>query len=307
MDPILSNLSAYSGKYAAGLIGQVFRSLENAEISIRENVKGPTKYAKLSVGRGLKPYTGNFVPSNILDYSDRELTPKMAQFDINIDPRKYRDSFMTETIDKNSKYYGIPEENYVWMKVLEELADEIVQYIIYKGDTASLDNASKIVDGFEKLILALIAGGKAPITTGAISNANAVSKFESFYKQAMAPNDSWRKFAMNLYCSHAVKDAYVENYRSTFSQDPAIYSDGEKPMMLKLSNGKVKITPVDWLSGSQRLILSPKENMAMGTDKMSDMNTINTVQDVYSLKAGISFTLGFQILDKDAIWYNDMN
>lgn len=301
MDPILTNLSTYSGKYAKGLIGQVFRNLLAQEVTILQTIKGPTKFAKLKVSRGLKPYTGTFSAGNILDYSDRELSPKMAQFDINIDPRKYRDSFMTESIEKNSKYYGIPEENFVWMKILEELADEIVQYSIFLGDTASGDNAKKIVDGFQKIITAM---SLTPIATGAIDDTNAVAKFEQMFSEAVATNSVWRNRAMNLWCSYENAENYVKNYRAVFPNDPSIYSDGTKPMFIKISNGKTKITPVDWITDDS-LILAPKENLVMGTDKLSDLNTINTIQDVYSLKAGISFTMAFQVLDDEAIWVND--
>lgn len=307
MDPILTNLSAYSGKYSNELIGQVFRSLDKAGITILENIKGTTKFPKLKIGRGLKPYTGNFVPSNVLDYSDRALTPEMAQFDINIDPRKYRNSFMTESIDKNSKYYGIPQENFVWAKVTEELADEIIQYIIGDGDTTSSDNASKITDGLKKKLLEIIAAGLAPITTGVTTSSNAVANFEKLYAEAMANNDAWRGKPLNLYCSYTNKDNYVVDYRSRFAQDPSIYSNTPGELFLKISEGMCKITPVSWLAGSQRLILAPKENLVLGTDKMSDLNTINTIQDVYSVKAGISFTIGLQILDDEAIWCNDMS
>lgn len=305
MDPILNNLSAYGGKYAPGLIGQVFRNLLEQGLTILQNVKGPTKYARLKVGRGLKAYTGIFQPSDLLNYSDRELSPKMAQYDLLIDPRKYRDSYMTEVIDKNSKWYGIPEENYVWAQVLAELADEIVQYCIWKGDTTSNDPASKIVDGLRKAILQIIAAGRPAITLGVITNNNAVGKFETLYETAMDGNSQFRKMAMNLYCSYSNQDKYIENYRDAFPQDPAIYSDGEKPLKLKKSNGKVTITAVDWLQDSDALILTPQTNLLMGTDKLSDLNTINTVKDVYTLKAGISFTMGFQVRDEEGIWYSD--
>ncbi len=307
MDPILTNLSTYSGKYAPGLIAQVFRALKNQEITVLENIKGPTKFAKLKIGRGLKPYTGQFTPGNVLDYSDRTLSPEMAQFDVNIDPRKYRDSYMTESIDKNSKWFGIPEENFVWAKVLEELQDELVQYSVYKGDKTQADLARKIVDGLELKILEIIAAGRAPIATGVITDANGVAKFELMYADAMSANSEWRTKPLNLYCSYAKLDNYRNDYRTKFSVDPANWSDDNKPMYLKNSSGKCKITPVEWLNGSSRLILAPKENLVLGTDKLNDMNTINTVLDVYTVKAGICFTIGFQVIDSEAIWFNELS
>jgi hypothetical protein len=307
MDPILVNLSAYGGKYRQELIGQIFKNLEDANITVLEDIKGTTKFVRLRVAKGLKPYTGQFAGGDKLNYSDRAVSPEQFQYDLHIDPKKYHNTFATETQDKHSKYFGLPEENYIWQKVTEEIADEIIESTIYKGVKGGNDSdpAKNICNGFEKRILDMITAGKATVATGVITSANAVTKFEKFYTDAMTVSPNYRRMKMILYCSHNSMDKYVDHYRELFDKDPENWSDDAKPVYLKKTKGKVQIIAVDWLGDSDRLILAPKINMILATDKLSDINVMNIVPDVYGLKVGITGTIDLQIIDEEAVWFNE--
>ena len=100
MDPILTALSTYGGTYNQELIGQIFLNLENQGINVLENVKGTQKFWRLRVSKGLKPYTGVFTPANVLNYSDREVSPSLFQFDVFIDPKKYHNTFAVNSCRK---------------------------------------------------------------------------------------------------------------------------------------------------------------------------------------------------------------
>lgn len=310
MDPVLSNLSAYGGKYAQQLLGQLFVNLSNQEVTVLTDIKGKTKFAKLLISKGLKPYTGIFTPSDKTNYTDRAVDPQMFQYDLLLDPRQYRNSYMTEMIDKNAKANSIPYENFFWQKVMEQVAHEIVMSGMYKGQAGGSDSdtAKNIFNGFEFRISELITDGVAPIVTGTITSANAVTKFENFYTEAMEANPAWRGKMLNIYCSHSNFDKYTDAYRSLFNgQDPSNWSDAQGSVYLKKNKGKVKITPVDWMGTSNRLILAPKENLVLATDSLSDLSTINVVQDVYQLKGGMSGTIDCQIIDSEAVWFNEQS
>lgn len=308
MDPILTNLSTYGGKYQKELIGQIFLNLQDAGINVIENVKGTTKYWRLRVSKGLKPYTGVFSPSDKLNYSDRALSPELFQFDIFIDPKKYHNTFATETQEKNSKYFGLPEEKYIWKKITEEIAEEIVTGAIWKGikGGASPNAASNIANGFEKRIMDLIAAGKPAISNGVWTAANAVTKATQLYRDAMALYPAMRRMKVIMYCSIEEGEKYEDHYNTLFPNDPSNWAETGAPMILRKTKGKCELKPVDWLDGSQRKIVSPMINMALGTDKLSDINIVNIVPDVYGLKAGITGTIDLQILDDEACFYNEL-
>ena len=307
MDPILSNLSTYGGTYWPALLSQIFVNLMDQEITILEDIKGLTKFVKLSVGGGLKPYTGTFSPTDKLNYTDRALNPQLFQYDLLIDPRKYKSNYQATMVGASAQERTIPFENFVWMKVIEELSAEIVQYGLGSGIQGGSNSnaAANIFNGFLTTVAALITGGQAAITTGSITSSNSVAKLEAFYTAAMATNEAWYGKKLNLYVSRAQYNNYIVNYRANFQYDPAIFSNGKSDIFLKINPGMVKLTPVNWLSGSNRIILAPKENLVLGTDKLSDMSAINIIPDVYSLKCGISATIDCNIIDTGAVWYND--
>ena len=308
MDPILTALSTYGGTYNQELIGQIFLNLENQGINVLENVKGTQKFWRLRVSKGLKPYTGVFTPANVLNYSDREVSPSLFQFDVFIDPKKYHNTFAADTVKANSKYFVLPYEAYIWKKVTEEIAQEIVESTIYKGikGGSSSDQAQNICNGFEKRINEMLLSGKPSINTGVWTAANAVEKAEQMYTDAIATYAAMRRMDMNMYCSWTNHDLYIDRYRTLFDKDPENWSDATKPMYLKKTKGKVQLKPVDWLGDSNRIILSPEVNMALATDKLSDINVINIVPDVYGLKAGITGSIDIQVLDDEACFYNEL-
>lgn len=300
--PVVTALAAYAGTYAQELIGQMFEGLDTRGLKVIENIKSNYSMTKLSVGNGLTPYTPTFAPSDDLAYSERVLVPGLAKRELEIEVAKYHNTWMGETMKKNSKYYDIPFESYVMMKVVEAMQKEVNRQLTYNGDTASVTPAQATCDGFKKLILALIAGGQAAVATGAVTSANAVAKFE---QMATALPEEWKGEDLNLLCSYAQYDNYILNYRTTFGFDPAIYSDVKKDLYLKVSQGMIKIQPVHWLAGSSRLILTHPDNLVLGTDLLDDMHVINAVPTVWTVQLGIRFLIGYQIADAGAIWYND--
>ncbi|MNR25729.1 hypothetical protein D3C85_1428950 [compost metagenome] len=61
------------------------------------------------------------------------------------------------------------------------------------------------------------------------------------------------------------------------------------------------------MNGSGALVASPQSNLYIGTDLLSDLNTINTVPQVYHLDMGLTGVIGFQYADDEAVVMNDQN
>jgi hypothetical protein len=307
-DPILTNLSTYGGKWQKALIAQIFLQLADAGINVLEDIKGPTNFWKMKVGKGLKPYTGIWSAEDKLNLSDRKLNPEMFQYDIYIDPKKFHQTFAGDTQNKNSKYFGFLEEQYIWAKYTEEVAHEIIESTIWKGvkGGSSSDKAKNICNGFEVRVLEMIAAGKPSINTGVWTASNAVEKAIQMYRDAIATYPAFRRLKWMMYCSFANKDNYVDRYSTLYPYDPSNWDETGKPIIVKKTDSKVTLKPVEWLAGSNRIILAPMEIMAMGTDKLSDINVINMVMDVYGIKAGITGVIDLQILDDEACFFNEL-
>ena len=301
--PLVSGLSTYVGKWQKELIGQLFNNLDTAGLNIVTNATGKTYFPKLSVGRGVKKYSPTFNPSDDLTYTDRAITPELAKRELLIEPKKYISSFMRDQISMKATGKNIPFEPYVMKKVMEAAAAEVNDYIIGAGDTTSLDDASAVTNGFLKIITTdLAASAYTAVATGAWTNVNAYLKAEQMFKALSAP---WKLQDTNMYMSLDNFFKYLESYRAAFPYDTAVYSDGTTALTIKHSNGKCKIMPVTWLGASNRVIIAPQENMVVLTNSLDDMNAIETVQDVWTVKMGMSFLIGVGIPDAAAIWVND--
>ncbi len=307
MDPIITALTAYAGKNTNVLIGQIFLKMENQGLNVMEGVKGKRMLPKLNVAAGIKPYTGIHSPVDRLTFSDRSVDPQLFQLDGTIEPLKFEQTYFKEMKSKSVTEPTIPFANFIWMKVIESITDEIVKKAIYKGiqGGVNVDKAYNINDGFEKRITDLIAGGKAPVTTGAITAANAVTKFETFFNDCMTTYEALRGEALTLYCSNGNLDNYIDHYRTLFQNDPANWSDGEKPLYLKKNKGKVQIKAVDWLGSSERILLSKEDNLVVATDSISNLSKIKMVEDVYTTKYGITSTIDTNFADSEILFYND--
>ena len=192
--------------------------------------------------------------------------------------------------------------------VVNKISDELVRSVIWKGDTTdtSGNKAIAICDGFKKLIAAAVTATEVtPIVTGTPTSSNAVSKFELVYQTAIASYEALSELPMIMYCSKLQKMNYKTDYRTRFTYDPSNYSDGKENLYLKLSEGQVEIKAVNWLNGSNKIIMTPQTNLKLGTNQMSDMNAINIIKQMWAYEAGIRFVVGLQIADTDVLFVND--
>jgi hypothetical protein len=296
--PNVAAAAAYGTKFAKGIIAKVFSDLMESGIQVYPGIKGPTKFGKLSAGKGLKAYDGNFTGDGSVVFTDRELNPKLAAYEMIIEPAKYYQTWMADQFDASATSKKIPFENYVWEQIKKEVADEIINSVLHLGDTAYVgsDNARKICDGFKKIIPTL---GLTPVTTGVIALSTAIDQFEAVADSVPV---KFRKQKMFMYCSHNAASLYNKRYRALYNGSTLYNEFGRVAMDV---NRNIEIMPVEWLGNSNLLICTPKQNLVMGTDLESDMNTIKTVDKMWTIEAGIRFSIGLQIPDAEAIFIND--
>ena len=304
----VTGLASFAYKYQKEIITQVYLKLENQGLTVIEDVSVSMKFPKFVVGNTLQKYNSTFTGSGTIVFSDRELVVHDAKAEYSIDSYAFESSYLRLN-RKDATLTEIPYENYFWQKIVEKLADEIVKSVIWSGDTTDTSGnlALRITDGYAKLIAAAVtAGDVVPITTGTPTSSNAVAKFELLYTSALAQYpvlDSQED--LTIYASKTQVRNYMINYRATFPYDPNIYSDGAKDLDLKIANGRCKILGVDWLAGSNKLLLTPQLNLKFGTNKMSDMNAIRMVEKEWTQNVGIRFVMGLQITDTEVLFVND--
>jgi len=305
MDPNISALAAYPGKFEQKLFSTLYNGLDVAnDCTLVTGVKNDLNLTKLTVGNGIKPYTPTFaVSDDDLAYSGRALSVKLAKRELLIEPLKYRSTWMSEVMRPGVNPDDIPFAPYVWEQVMMKIAQEVNDSVAYSGTYNGAGTAAAdVATGFGTLIAAEItATNLTPVVTGAITNVNAVSKFEIMMK---AQSSAYRKKGFRIYCSYDTFDKYNEDYREKYKKYVQMNENGY--YSIDNTANKVEIVPATWMNSSQRLIATPKENLLVGTDEVADWtNRITTAPDIWTLKAGIAFAIGFQIRDLAAIKVND--
>lgn len=146
------------------------------------------------------------------------------------------------------------------------------------------------------------AGDITPVSTGALTSSNAYDQVIKVWRALPEPVKNGKGGV--VYTSQDTYEKVVDQYESAVSKN---FEHTNGVAVLPKTDGKAIIKPVNWLSGSSKIIASAHGNLWMGTDQSSDMNTIKVMEQMYTLDAGISFMIGFQIADLDVIRVNDQD
>jgi hypothetical protein len=163
--------------------------------------------------------------------------------------------------------------------------------------------ARAITKGFGKIIADEITAGKlVAVATGAVTNVNAYSKFVQMYRSLPEAVKLGIAGQAIIYCSMTDYEYLTDDYETQVSKN---FETVDGITYLAKTDRRCQIKPVSWLSGSRRLIATVVGNLSAGTDEISDMNEIRTVQQVYSVQAGITFVIGFQINDLEVLKVSD--
>lgn len=157
-------------------------------------------------------------------------------------------------------------------------------------------------DGPAKAIATAITNGVVPITTGAITSANAVTKIKVMYDAIPV---SVRKKGGTFLMSQTTFDAYLEHektlYPNVLDQDM-----GDKPKYVYGSDRKWKIKPCTWMGTSGRVIANVMDkNLVVGTNLTETPGVTNTIQTLHGYKAIAVWLFGFEIADDEVLYIND--
>lgn len=172
--------------------------------------------------------------------------------------------------------------------------------------------ARAVVPGIKALIDAAITGGFAATTTGAITDgASALAAFKEIFRDMPVP---YQRQGVIVSCSYTDKDFLLDGIEDKLTKyTMAEVSDFMKSGLIPIpgTDNKGFVKAATWLTGSRRLIAGPMaagnrhENIYMGTDLLSDANEIKQKENLWTVEAGISLDLGFQIADLSALRLGD--
>lgn len=142
-------------------------------------------------------------------------------------------------------------------------------------------------DGFDNII-----------STGDINALDAYDQYTSVWRGLP---DEYKKRGAMMYSSQTSYEYLMDALENINKYS----KETNEVLYLPKTGKKAMLKPVDWLSGSNKIIATPMNNLIVGTDSLSDLNDISTVPTVYTLQSGITFTIGVEVRDLDGLAIND--
>jgi hypothetical protein len=295
-----AQLSQFGGKILAKHVNEAeFKS----DFSILRNVKIPVVMPRLHINGSPRPYRIQPDDSvNSAEFTDKTLTVFQSKMDFGaLDPEVYRNTYLAAGEDGQLNSGNILFYQFIAQEIAKQYLAIINDTTVYKGvRNAAGTGALDLIDGLEKLLDVQIAASKiTPIATGAITNTNAVDKIETFTKGLPA----WLKSkGARIWVSYDIFEKYRQDYRTRYG----FTFDPNKEGLYMIDGTKHEIVPRSWMGTSQRLIASPKseKNVFFGMD--SDSCQFHATPELNYIKLRVTFPLGLQIADDDAIFCNDL-
>lgn len=304
--PVL-NLTAFNGDVAQEILTEVVNGLDCAkDTKVLTNIPYKVILPKFTASAGARPYRLQEDFVDTLNGTDRVLEIKRAKMDFLIEPEKFRTTYMQNVRKGLTDPNAIPYESFLMEMQIKKFLSEINNDTAYLGSyNGSGTTAAAIADGWGTILAALIAATTVtPETLGTIDNTNAVSKFQTLYRSMP---EAFRNIETVLNCSYQMFDNYKDNLPSGTNivfintNNP----EGEEQLYLLGSNKRCKIVPRTFMSGSDRVIITPKDNLVMGLGFANDVPTIEIVPALSSYKCRINYFTGFQIADPAVIFCNE--
>lgn len=133
-----------------------------------------------------------------------------------------------------------------------------------------------LFNGFDTIVDMEISAGNISTEKGnlivldkQITHQNACEVLKS---ALFAASDELREEETFIYCSRAIADAYNENYLLTHTG--INYNKDYKQPYLEGSDGLATFAPLAGKKGSKYIFITPKQNMLVGVDQMSDTERV---------------------------------
>lgn len=312
----VASYQAYVQDFGDQLISKAFFSPKTVQLAaaagaVHEGVKGKKTLTTLSVASNKAvAWKSDFsAAADATVWEPRTLTVYAIKRDLSFVPQEFEDTYlgMFRARGQNPGQ-DMPFEGYVLNQILGKNAEEI-EITLWQGAragsvTAGTTPMNQVIDGFLELIRdAITATDLNPVTTpgGSITTTNIIELVEEMWDNLGA---AYKERAVNVYMSWANFKKYQVAYREAYGKytAPGIAMD-----MLDF-NQNAKLIPMPGMGTSDRIVMTPADNLHVGYDSFADTNLFNFEQNKRVIDFYMDFKIGCQIglLDDEVIVVNDL-
>lgn len=277
-------LNESARKYRKALLAAVILGLENStkHMTVRPGITFEETVGELDGTFELKPYTGSY-PSGLSDATIKGRTLKTWRgqvyelfhlknlistiYGIDMTAKKKSDNF-----DLNKK---------LLFKMINQVSGKLNLHLFDAVRDDAGDETVDLFNGFDTITTTEITATTISVAlknlhaiTGPISSSNAVDILKAMYRAA---SDELKAEKTKMFIPFATYDAYVDDYQTTVGAIP--YNKEFDKTFLEGSNNMCELVPIVGKKSSSLIHLTPRSNMLIGTDQMSDMESVRVKED----------------------------
>lgn len=169
-------------------------------------------------------------------------------------------------------------------------------------------NARAVADGLKILIDEAITDTElTEVAVGQIDNTS-VFAVDSFKKVYRTIPKAYRRNVCYAYCSFDTFDLLeddMEDKQKYTVTDPSTGRPMENAQYVPGTGRKLIAVACGWMGDSERIIVTPKENIIFGCDIMSDANKIKFNPELWEDEMGLLFNPGINWANSEAMAIND--
>lgn len=300
----LAQVTQAAQTYHAEIFSMALVGMPSAKkMMVYPGIKGEHTFTSSEYGSVVRGWSKTFDPTtDAATFVPRTISVKEGKTDVEIVPAEIRQTYLAFLLDKGFKPHDFPFEKFILMDIAKKVKSEIELEAIAKGvrSVGLPTNAGEYFNGFHKIVAdEITATNIVPIVTGVINSSNAVDIVKAMYRQQ---NVVFRNSPTKMYLSYGVWDLFCDDYEQTVG---AVKGDDLNQFFVPGSGKQCEICPLPSWGDSQRIIVTPKENMVLGTDLESDFNTTKIIETHRTLQISMNYTFGAEIKHLPSITTND--
>lgn len=299
----------YVEDFGTELFGRAYYGFESANIAtLHEGVKGKKILTELIMGDLARRWAKNFTPTeDQLNFKPRTLEVSTCKVELQICPQDFESTYLGMFRRKGQNHDDIPFEGYILDKIMKKLAQEfeVAFHQAQKAGTpAAADLMKQTFDGLNKVIADEIAAGYAPVATpgGTLTATSIIPTLEAMWNKL---SDAYKPGEIEVYGSYAHTRLYQTAYAAKYNGNkPAVDAMGR----VRLEFGEGWLKPLPGRSGSDRLIMTPSENLHYGIDAPEDSQIMKFENNKRNVDMWMDFNVGLQVglVDEDVFVVNDL-
>lgn len=222
-------------------------------------------------------------------------------------PKKDFYTYKGQQVKTKMNAADYPYAKWAMDKMAEKIKTQMEFQQLFTGDQDAVgSNAGDMFNGLLTIIaddLADVSPELTPVASGVLASATIVDQIEQMDD---AIDEQYKTTEMGMFVSPEVFKMYRRKYRSLAGFHP-LNQDTDKMDEIQIDGSTTSLISCPGMTGSQRIILTPKSNIYYAFDDPTDAEGFEFEQDHRNLDVWCDhwFGAGFLLVDSDVLYVND--